>query len=346
MEEHNLSRFSKSVRVAGALAALATATAASAQPAADFNAGKPITLIVGAGEGAAYDLAARVIARRLRDHLPGAPAIVPRNMPGASQIRATEYAFNLAPRDGTALLIAQPSVVLNKVLNPAARYEPREFTWIGRVQPTIGLGVVWRDSPARDFDDARRRDVVFGANSPTGPQAMLPTALNGFAGAKFRVVTGYESEHRALLAMERGEIDGIGNVMSDSLLTPGGWITRGLARPLYAAGLKRLPRLPDVPTVVELANGEEGKAVMRLMVAISELGLNLMAPPGVPPERVATLRRAFDAMMADAAFVEDIGKPGFGVDPMTGEDLAAFVTANFSPSPDFAARFRAATLGP
>ena len=326
------------------LAALAPASA-SAQAVGDFYAGKRVTLVIGAGEGAAYDLAGRLMARHLRNHLPGAPTITPQNMPGASQIRATEHVFNIAPRDGTTLLIAQPSVVLNKVLNPAARYETGDFAWIGRVQPTVGVGLAWSDGGPRDFAEARGREVIFGANSPTGPQSMLPKALNAHAGAKFRVVTGYESEHRALLAMERGEIQGIGNVMSDALLTPGGLISRGRARAIYTAGLKRLPRLPDTPTVVELAQSDEGKAVMRLMVAISELGLNLMASPGIPPDRVAMLRRAFDAMMADHAFVEELGRLGFEADPMNGEELARFVAGNFSPSAEFVRKFRAATLG-
>ena len=321
-------------------------TNACAQSPAEFYAGKRLTLIIGAGEGATYDLVGRLIARHMRNHLPGAPNVVPQNMPGASQIRATEYSFNLAPRDGTALLIAQPSVVLNKVLNPSARYEVQGFNWIGRIQPTVGLGIVWHGSPVQNIEDARSREIILGANSPTGPQSMLPMALNKFYGTKFRIITGYESEHRSLLAMERGEISGIGNVMSDFLLSSQGWITRGLARPIYAAGLSRLAHLPDVPTIVELATRDEDRAVMRLMAAISELGLNLMATPGIPPERVEVLRRAFDAMVGDAGFREELGKLGFGADPMRGEDLARFVATNFAPSAELVAHLKAAAIGP
>ena len=233
---------------AGAAAVVALAGGARSETAAEFYAGKRVNLYIGAGEGASYDLAARVFARHLRAHLPGVPTIVPQNMPGASQVRATEYVFNIAARDGTSLLVAQPSIVLNKLLNPAARYDVQAFTWVGRVQPTVGMGVVWANAGVRSIEDARAREVILGANSPTGPQSMLPMALNRFAGTRFKVVRGYESEHRALLAMERGEIHGIGNVMSDYLFSREGPITKGTMRALYAAGLARLKRAPETPT--------------------------------------------------------------------------------------------------
>ena len=126
---------SKTFAVACALVVASfLATPARAETAAEFYAGKRVNLYIGAGEGASYDLAARVFARRLREFMPGAPNLVPQNMPGASQVRATEYVFNIAARDGTSLLVAQPSIVLNKLINPAARYEIQGFAWIGRVQ--------------------------------------------------------------------------------------------------------------------------------------------------------------------------------------------------------------------
>ena len=320
--------------------------AACAQSKDFFYAGKRITLIIGAGSGATYDIMGRVIARHLRNHLAGNPSIVPHNMPGASQIRATEYAYNLAPRDGTSLLIAQPSIVLHKLLNPSARYDVHDFSWIGRVQPAAGVGIVWHRSPIFSVEDAKSRGVVFGANSPSGPQSMLPTALNRYYGTLFKVITGYESEHRLLLAMENGEISGIGNVMSDFLSNSQGWITRGLVRPIFAASLNRLSRLPQVPTIMELTSTEKDRAVMRIMAAISELGLNLMGPPGVPVQLVQDLRLAFDTMVADASFIQELSGLGFTPDPMTGDDLAKFISSNFKPSEELVARLKETTVSP
>src|SRR5262245_6500705 len=172
---------------------IAATVPASAQPAAEFYRGKTINLLVGSGEGGGFDLSARLSAPYLSRYIPGNPTIIVQNMPGASGLRAAEYIFNVAPRDGTVIAIKQPSIVQHKVLTPAARFDPREYNWIGRLGGFVTYGVVWHTAPAQTIEEARQREIILGAVGPSGPGAMLPAALNQLAGTKFAIVKGYKS---------------------------------------------------------------------------------------------------------------------------------------------------------
>ena len=158
-----------------ALALAATATAARADPVADFYAGKNVTLIIGSGVGGSYDAAGRLVAQYLKRYIPGNPTVVPQNMPGASSVRAVEYVFNVAPHDGTTLGFVQPTVILNKVLDPKAKYDPRGLTWIGRLQRTVFLGIGWHDAPAHSIEEAKKNEIVIAGNAATGAGAITTT---------------------------------------------------------------------------------------------------------------------------------------------------------------------------
>ena len=271
---------------------------------ADFYRGKTINLVVGSGEGGGFDLSARVTAQFLNRYIPGNPTIVVQNMPGASGLRVAEYIYNVAPRDGTVIAITQPSIVQHKVLNPSARFNPTDYTWIGRLGGFVTYGVVWHTAPVQTIDEAKRREVVLGAIGPSGPGAMLPTALNRLAGTKITVVKGYKSATDIGLAMERGELHGSGSA-SFEYVNGKGWLDKKLARFFFTIGLARSAKAPEVPTVVELAPDTRGQNIMRLAASASEIGRSLMAPPGLAPERAAALREAFARMVQDPDFIAE-----------------------------------------
>jgi tripartite-type tricarboxylate transporter receptor subunit TctC len=323
-----------------AVFACATAAPAAAQPAGDFYRGKTINLLVGSGEGGGFDLSARLVAQFLGRTIPGNPTIVVQNMPGASGLRVAEYMFNVAPRDGTAIAITQPSMVQHKVLTPSARFNPAEYTWLGRLGAFVTYGVVWHTAPVQTVEAARSRELILGAVGPSGPGAMLPAALNQLAGTKFSIVKGYKSAAEMGLAIERGEIHGSGSA-SFEYVNSKGWLDKKLARLFFTIGLSRSAKAPDAPTVVELATDARGQNIMRLAASASEIGRSFLAPPAVPAERAAVLRAAFAQMLKDPEFIAESNRRGLEVEPLAPEAILQIVADDLSMSADVVEGLRA-----
>jgi tripartite-type tricarboxylate transporter receptor subunit TctC len=318
---------------------VAASTPAAAQP-GEFYRGKTINLLVGSGEGGGFDLSARLSAPYLSRYIPGHPTIVVQNMPGASGLRAAEYMFNVAPRDGTAIAITQPSIVQHKVLTPAARFDPRTYTWIGRLGGFVTYGVVWHTAPVQTIEQAREREIILGAIGPSGPGAMLPTALNQLAGTKITVVKGYKSAADVGIAIERGELHGSGSA-SIEFVNSKGWLDKKQARLFFTIGLARSAKAPDAPTVVELARDERGKNIMRLAASASEIGRSIMAPPGLAPERAAILRQAYEQTVRDPDFIAESARRGLEVEPLAAAGLLKIVADDLSMSADVVDGLRA-----
>jgi tripartite-type tricarboxylate transporter receptor subunit TctC len=327
------------VMTAGLLLGLAASAPAIAQP-ADFVRGKTINLIVGSGEGGGFDLSARLSAPFLGRHIPGNPTIVVQNMPGASGLRAAEYIYNLAPRDGTAIAITQPSMVQHKVLNASARFDPREFTWIGRLGGFVTYAVVWHAAPAQTIEDAKRRELILGAIGPSGPGAMLPAALNALAGTKITIVKGYKSAAELGLAVERGEVHGSGSA-SYEYLSSKGWLEKKLARFLFTIGLERSAKAPDSPTVVELVPDGRARNIMKLAASASEIGRSIIAPPGLGAERADILRQAFERMVRDPDFIAESARRALDVEPLPANSLLKIVADDMAMSTDVVDGLRA-----
>ena len=309
----------------GALAAWLAAPAVSADPIADFYRGRNVTFIIGSGEAGTYDLGGRLIARYLTRYIPGNPTLVPQNMPGASSVRAASYIYSVAARDGTVLGTAQPTIILNKLLDPAAKYEPEKYTWIGRLQPMTLVGIAWKAAPDHTMEDAKSRKLIVGASGASGTSAIVPWALNRVAGTHFQVVTGYASAVPQLLAMERGELEGVGSEALNDVLAKRDWIDNDKVNFLYTIATRRSTRLPDVPTIVEFAQNDLDRAVLRLLGSVTDIGLTVMAPPGIPDDRTAVLREAFLKMVKDPDFLAEAAKIGLDPEPLPGEDLQKVV---------------------
>jgi tripartite-type tricarboxylate transporter receptor subunit TctC len=310
------------------LLGLAALTArAPAQAPDEFYKGKQIRLIVGTAAGQDYDSWARLIARHLPRFLPGNPAVIVENMPGAGHILATNYLFNLAPRDGTAIGMVSRNMTEAAVMHlPNVRFEPAKFNWIG--SPELNHRVLFVNV-ASGFDkvsDLFERELIVG--TPGGAQGVsaAPILLKNLMHMRLRIIQGYHSPGDVILAMGRREVDGV----VQTLGAPDGarrqWIESGQMRVMFNMEHERLARL-DAPTIFEFAKTEEERQVLAFFSSSMELGRPLMAPPGVPPQRVVQLRAAFDAVVKDPAFLQEATAMGFEVTPQSGDEIAARVAA-------------------
>lgn len=313
---------------------------ARAQSAGDFYRGKTIQMIIGTGEGGGYDLSARLVAQFLPDHIPGRPTIVPRNMPGAGSIAAAEYVYSVAPRDGTVMAIVQPTFLSEKITDRTRRYEPEKFTWLGRVDQSVVMGVIWHTSPAQSVMEATRKQVVIAANGPAGTSATIPWALNKMLGARYKVVLGYDSSANMGLALEKGEADALGSTSWDYLETKREWFADGKAKIPYVITLERFRKLPDVPTVLELVDNPLDRNALKLIASTSTVGRAFLSTPGAPPDRVEILRKAFDDLLVDPKFLAEAEKRRLGVDPMTGAELQRIIADVMSQPEDVVERMK------
>jgi tripartite-type tricarboxylate transporter receptor subunit TctC len=317
----------------------ATIPAAAADPVADFYTGKTVNLIIASGEGGGYDISGRLIAEFLPKFIPGQPTIIARNMPGASGMRAADYMYNVAAQDGTVISVPQPTLLLNKVVDPTARYEPRGFHWIGRLGVLQTYGVVWHTSPVQSVEQARQTEVVMAAAQGTGTGSNVVMALNRLAGTKFKLVKGYKSGSESSLAMERGEVQGISSA-SLEVLEGKGWVSTNTIRFLYVIGMTRNPKLPQVRALADFASTNDDRVVLDSVANASDIGRSVLAPPNVPPERVAALRAAFQALVRDPTFIREAGRRNVPLEPLAGGELQAMVDQSMSIGPAVAERIR------
>jgi tripartite-type tricarboxylate transporter receptor subunit TctC len=310
-------------RTAGALllALLLVPLAGRAEDAAGFYRGKQIRLIVGTAAGQDYDIWARLIARHLGRHIAGNPGFVVENMPGGGHIIATNYLFNIAAKDGSVLGMVTRNITDDAILNfPNVRFEPQKFTWLG--SPEInhrGLFVASRTGveKAQDLFD---KEVVVGATGAGQAVTTAPILLKNVLGMKLKIVLGYGAPQDVVLAIERGEVAWLVDSVGAANGARRDWIRSGLMRLLFTMEQGKLA-WAEVPTIFELVKTEEQRRIFAFLASSMELGRPLLAPPGVPSERVEILRRAFDATMRDPAFLKEADGLGFEVTPQTGEEI-------------------------
>jgi tripartite-type tricarboxylate transporter receptor subunit TctC len=313
------------------LMASALATQLHAEPAAEFYKGKQLRLIVGSSPGDGYDLWSRFIARHIARHIPGSPSIIVQNMPGAGTLTATNYLFNIAPKDGTTFGSFSRNLPPQAVLGrPNFRFDPRQFEWIGSPETVNRVCAVGTASKVKTIDDVFTHEVLMGSMGSGMVPTVVPTVLNKLLGTKFRVVEGYRSTGAVFLAIERGEVDGI-CMASSTLLGPRrDLIETGKLRVLFSMEAKPMAALPNVPTMFSRLKTEEQRQIVSFLNAALEYGRPYAAPPGVPAGRVATLRAAFAATIKDAQFLAEAKKLGYTITYTSGEELAALSERIFS----------------
>ncbi len=292
----------------------------------EFYRGRKIDLIIGYSSGGTYDLYARLVARHLGQYIPGKPTIVPRNMPGAGSRAAVNWVYNIAPRDGSVLATADQSLALQQAAgDKRLTVDTTQFLYIGNPNAENNTTAAWHASGIRTIEDARRREVTAGATGGS-TSSQYPKAMNAMLGTKFRIILGYPGGNDINLAMERGEVEVRGsNSWTAWKATRPQWLAEKKINILVQVGLKRAPDLPDVPLLSELATNDADRELLRLLSAPTRIGRPIFTTPGTPPERVAALRKAFDAMVSDPAFLEQAKKERFDIDPVSGEELQKIV---------------------
>lgn len=335
--------------LSAALAVMAFCAPACAQQEdiAAFYAGKSVRIIVGVGVGSGYDINARIVARHIGNHIPGKPQIIVQNQPGAGSLAMTQSLYNTGPRDGTAIGASHQGIPTAQLLTPEqTRFDPAKLNWIGSSNRETQVTYAWANVPIKTIEDIRRTKFVVGSQAPGSSQNDFPVALNHLFGFSFSVVNGYESTAKIHLAMERGEVHGIAAVNWSSLtsLQPQ-WLAEKKINLIGQFGLRPHPELKGLPMWLDIAKSEADRQAIELLLSRLETGRPFFLPPDVPAARVTALRRAFDATMKDPAFLAEAEKSKLEVDPMTGEDLAAFVVKLNATPPDVVARVRDALAG-
>jgi tripartite-type tricarboxylate transporter receptor subunit TctC len=319
------------------LACLAALSSLGSAPAcaADFYQGKQITIVVGFTTGGTYDSTARLFARYLGKHLAGNPTVVVRNMPGSGSLVATLHLYNAAPKDGTTLGVVGGGTVLEPLLgNPQAKYDARQFSWVGGCSRDNFLCAVWHTVPVETMQDVTRRETVVGATGPGSRTLTFPKALNELLGTKFKVVTGYPGGNEITLALERGEVEGYCGWALGSIKTRAPeWLTDGKIKTLAQFTLSK-PDLPNVPVASDLPPTPAGRQAIDVLAADSVLAWPLLAPPGLPAERIKELRSAFDAMMKDPELVAEAARQKLDVDPVGGVEMQALIERLYATPPD------------
>ncbi len=315
---------------------------ASAQKAVeDFYRNKTIDLYIGFTPGGTYDTYARLVSRFLGDHIPGKPRIVPRQMVGAGSRAAATHMFSLAPKDGTQIATVDQAIPMQQLLgDPGILYDASKFLWIGNPIADNNTMAAWAASGVKTIADAKAHEVVVGANGITA-SAQYPQAMNVILGTKFKIITGYPGGTDINLAMQRGEVAVRGqNSWSSWKSQHMDWVTEKKINFLVQVGLKKDKELSDVPLLLDLATDPRDRAALTLLSAPTTIGRPLFTTPGVPPERVAALRTAFDETIRDPAFIEAAKVAGMDLNPIGGEDLQKIVSDLFATPPDAVARLR------
>ena len=308
-----------------------------------FYAGKSIDLVIGYPPAGSNDVYSRALARHLGRHIPGKPNIVPKNMPGAGSFLALANLYNVAPKDGTVIGLGAPTAALDEKLGSSGvRFKTADFNYIGRLDSLINIVFMWHTSPVKTVADAQRIESTLSGTGAGSTVSIYPTVMNHVLGTRFKLIMGYKGSADAQLAVERGEVEGHSTSWTAVKVGHPDWRPSKKISILVQFSLNKHPELPDVPTVVELARNDEERAILRAVMSASEVGTAYFTPPGVPAERVAVLRRAFDATMKDPEFLADAERIKITVNPMTGEELEKLVAEVSNLSPALIDKVRAA----
>jgi tripartite-type tricarboxylate transporter receptor subunit TctC len=319
---------------------LAAALGASAHAAApgDFYKGRTLFIIIGYSAGGGYDLYARVLAQHMGKHIPGNPTVVPQNMPGAGSIKAATYVFTAAPKDGTVIGTFARGMASSALIGQAP-FDARNFTWLGSVTKDVTLCISWEASPAKTWDDVLTKQVVFGGEGPAGDPDIFARLYKNVFNAKIRLATGFPGTTDITLAMQRREVDGLCGISWSTVKSRyGSWVKDKRINILLQAAPKKAPDLPDVPMASDYAKTMEQRQMLDYALASEILARPFVAPPGIPEDRKAILRKAFDDTVKDPAFLADAEKTMIDIDLVTAPEAEAVVASLYGLPKDVVAK--------
>jgi tripartite-type tricarboxylate transporter receptor subunit TctC len=319
-----------------ALAASFAAQAARADSVADYYKGRTVTIDIGYSAGGGYDLYARTLARHLGDHIPGNPNVVPQNMPGAGSLKVVNYLANIAPKDGTVIATFARGMAMQPLFDKTGvEFDAQKLNWIGSITNEVSVCAFRSDAGVATWQDMMTKSYTVGGTGSGSDTDVFPDVLRNMFHMKMKLVTGYPGGSDVLLAMQRGEVNGRcgwswSSVKSTSYAL---YQSKSIVIPVQLS-LQKHPDLPNVPLIMDETTNPQERAALKLIFARQSVARPYAAPPGVPADRIAALRKAFDDTMKDKAFLDEAQKTDLEVQPVSGADVQALVADIYKSSPE------------
>jgi tripartite-type tricarboxylate transporter receptor subunit TctC len=316
-------------RFSGAFLLAALGLSACLRPAAaeesEFWRGKTVTIIAPTGPGGGYDAYTRMVARHIGKHIPGQPTVVVQNMPGAGGMVTANHIYNVAAKDGTVFALFDRGIPTAPLLYgeaSKARFDPLKLTWLGSMAREAGMGVVSTKAPAQTVEEARKTELFFGATGNENDAATYVRLFNELFGTRIKVIPTYKAQPEIFLAIERGELHGlfVTGYSANARTYVEDQIAKGQMKLLVQMTMQKDPALPDVPGVLDFVSKEQDRQVIELLLARLSLGRPFIAPPDMPPERIAALRTAFEKVLEDPELLADAKKSGLPVQPILAKE--------------------------
>ena len=316
----------RNIGLAVALLSGAGGPAMGATP-AEFYRGRNMPVIIGYSPGGGYDLYARVLSQHMGRHIPGNPTLVPQNMPGAGSIRAALYLFVAAPKDGSVIGTFARGMASTALIGEA-KFDARQFNWLGSMTRDTSVCISWNTSPIKSWNDVMTRQFTAGGEGAAGDPDIFAKLYKNVFGAKIRLATGFPGTTDVTLAMQRGEVDGLCGISWSTIKARyPNWVAEKKIHLLLQAAPKRDPELPNVPLAAEFARTPEQRQILDFVVSSEVLARPFVAPPGIPADRKAVLRKAFDDTLKDPAFLADARKTMIDINPVSGPEVDAIVAS-------------------
>ncbi len=329
--------------VAAAPILTALYTPAAADPVEDFYRGKQVKFIISSATGGDYDQWSRLIAKFLGKYIPGNPTIIPQNMPGGGQIIATNHLFNAALQDGSVLGMIGRNLPNDALLKKeGVRFDPLKFNWLGSPELTNRVCVAMQGSPVQKAQDLFEHELLVGGAGSGTAVSTTPVLLQKLLGMKFKLVEGYGNSQAVLLAMERGEVQGICQSLSSVRGSRPEWFESGKLKVLFNTERHTVPGL-NAPSVFEFAKSEDQRKILSLYTSSVEFGRPIVAPPNVPKERVEALRKALAETLKDPELLAEAKQQGMEMTYVSGQELETLIADLMSTQPDIVEKMREMT---
>lgn len=327
-------------RIFAAIAVLAlTALPAQAQDVADFYRGKSLNLIIGFSVGGGYDLYARMLARYMGKHIPGNPTIVPQNMTGAGSMRAAQYIYSIAPKDGLTFGTFSRMAAINPLIDRNFQFAATKFAWLGSITNDVTTCLTWHSSPVKTYKDFLEKPSILGAQAPGSEIDIFASLHKNVLGANVRLASGYPGTNEIMLAMERGEVDGVcGLAWTTVKAQRANWISEKKINVLIQNSIRREPDLADVPMILDQTTDREKLQILKLFVATHQFARPFAAPPDIPTDRRDALVAAFDATVKDPEFLADTNRRDMEVAPVTAKSMNEMLTELYATPKDVLAK--------
>ncbi len=326
--------------IAAAIATAMVATAAAADPVADFYRGQTISLVVGANTGGGYDSYARPVSRHLGRFIPGEPNIVLRYMGTAGGLPAANALYTTASKDGLSMGALQRHTPFEALRgNKSIVYDPFKFIWLASLNSETSVTMVWSNTPHRTGEDLLTKPLIVGSLGQETDSEIESNAMVRLLGAQLQIIRGYSGTADNLLALEKGETHGLHGVSWSYVKTrKADWLRDGKIRVILQTGLKPHPDLAAVSTIYDLVKTEEVRQIWDLILAPKVMSRPYVLPPGVPPERVAALRTAFERMVKDPVFLAEMERTGTEMGFMSGAEMERLIARVYSFPPQIVAK--------